>query len=175
MLRGGPVLTDGLSPSTLSYSRMSTLVKETVRWSGAGLFSPYFLWSDSWRVREDMALRRGRPTGELLSSLEELEGVCMRMVGAELEMDWLRSEPFLLDELSKPFLPLLEGGGGGELGMDTFTAEIGDCGSAANRDFVSDPVIDEPQSLSAVLKPAGCSIFGGDSQGDIEEGLLLSG
>lgn len=31
MLRGGPPVTEGLSPRMRSYSRMFTLVKETVR------------------------------------------------------------------------------------------------------------------------------------------------
>ena len=81
MERGGPDVTLGLSPRTLSYSRMLTCAKETLDWRRrAPSSASRRRWSDSSRVREDMTLRMG-------AAWRGQESARMRMVGAELEME----------------------------------------------------------------------------------------
>ena len=81
MERGGPDVTLGLSPRTLSYSRMLTCAKETLLWRRRAPSNvSRRRWSDSSMVREDMTLRMGTAwSGE--------EGARKRMVGAEMEME----------------------------------------------------------------------------------------
>ena len=87
MARGGPEVTEGLSPRMRSYSRMFTFANDTERFIRVPVFvNARPRWSESCNVREDMALRNGWRKGR--SSLEE-EVVLMRTVGAELDMDWL--------------------------------------------------------------------------------------
>lgn len=77
MERGGPEVTEGLSPRIRSYSRMSTWPKVmpprvVLRGRPAVL-----RWRDSWRVREVMMDRMG---------WDSMDGAQMEIVGAE----WLR-------------------------------------------------------------------------------------
>ena len=99
MLRGGPPVTLGLSPRIRSYSRMLTLAKETARRSpivdevvvmllleeeegGSAETEEWrrLLRRDSCKVLEIM-MPRGGSVGS-----DDVEGVRMRMVGAELVM-----------------------------------------------------------------------------------------
>lgn len=74
MPRGGPEVTEGLSPRIRSYSRMLTVAKETLLLRGRPFVEDLPLWRDSVSVREDMQLKMGR---------------CMR--GLEVEVELLES------------------------------------------------------------------------------------
>lgn len=119
MPRGGPEVTEGLSPRIRSYSRMLTLAKEMERPRVLALLlrgRPFVvdlpLWRDSVSVREDMQLTMGRCRrgSEVKFELLESSLVWMRMVGAELEMDWLMDMPSCDGlRLYLENIPLLEG------------------------------------------------------------------
>lgn len=75
MERGGPEVTEGLSPRIRSYSRMLTWPK-VMEERCLRRLEEEPRWRDSWRVREVMMERMG------LDSIEEASAR-MRMVGAE--------------------------------------------------------------------------------------------